>query len=74
MYMYVILLITLFYIPFKSLMFEKMNTIFVSKDYCSWFFSVCVVIAAYHDHIIMSWWKLKHVGWELLAKAPMDPV
>ena len=32
------------------------------------------LIAAYNDHIIMGWWKWKHVGWELLAKAPMEPV
>ena len=33
-----------------------------------------VVIAPYHDHIIKGWWTLKSVGWELPAKAPMDPV
>ena len=38
------------------------------------FLNVRVVIAAYHNHIIKGWWNLKHVGWELLAKAPMDPV
>ena len=38
------------------------------------FLNVCVVIAAYHNHFIKGWWELKHVGWELLAKAPMDPV
>ena len=38
------------------------------------FLNVCVVNAAYDNHIIKGWWKLKHVGWELLAKAPMNPV
>ena len=38
------------------------------------FLNVCVVIAAYHDHIIKGWWKLKDIGWELLAKAPIYPV
>ena len=37
--------------------------------------NVCVVIADCHNHIIKGRWKLKkHVGWELLAKAPMDAV
>ena len=41
--------------------------------------NVCVVIAAYHNHIIKVWWKLKHLlggnyGPELLTKAPMDHV
>ena len=37
--------------------------------------NVCVVIAGCHNHIIKGWWKLKkHVGWELIAKAPMDAV
>ena len=55
-------------------MFEQMNTSFVGDGCCSWFLNVCVVIAAHHNHIITGWWKLKQVGWELLAKAPMDPV
>ena len=35
--------------------------------------NVCVVIARCHNHIIKVEIK-KYVGWELLAKAPMDPV
>ena len=38
------------------------------------FFNICVIISAYHDYIERGGWELKHVGWELLAKAPMDPV
>ena len=58
----------------KHLMFEKINTSFVSSDCWSWFFSnVCVVIAGCHNHLIIKgWWKLKkYVGWELLAKDPV---
>ena len=51
-----------------------MNTGFISSDCCSRFLNVCVVVAAYHDHIITGWRKLKHVGWKLLAKAQMGPV
>ena len=45
---------------FKHLMFEKINTSFVSRDCCSCFFlNVCVVI--HHNHIINGWWELKYI-------------
>ena len=31
-----------------------------------------VVIVAYNNYIMKGWWNLKHLGWELLAKAAMD--
>ena len=47
--------------PVQSVLSLKKNTSFVSIDCCSWFLNVCVVIAAYHNHIIKGWWKLQHM-------------
>ena len=55
-------------------MFEEMNTSMSIVIVVHGLLNVCVVFTAYHNHIRKSWWKLKHVGWEIVANAPMDPV
>ena len=45
----------------KRLMFEKMNTSFVSSDCCCSRLNTCAVIAAYHNHSIKGWCKSKHM-------------
>ena len=58
----------------SALCLKKMNTSLSVVIAVNGFLNGCVVIVAYIDHIIKGWWNFKHVEWELLAKAPMNPV
>ena len=42
-------------------MFEKINTSLSVVIFVHGFLNVCVLIAAYHNHIIKGWWKLKNM-------------